>query len=595
MLNKRSIILYWLLILLPAFMISISAFKLLFREQERMNKMATATARERARAIAETLQVTVEAVEDELTEALYRIPEQRMLEILLEWRRSNPLVRNVFIWESKSNLRYPLPGIASTSEERRFVLCFNGLFSGRIPWPSETEFDMDESFAENITISSSMNSPDKTESYKKSSLVQDIRKLKAGRQELVSIAEGKDLSSSNNNTKRKKTFFMTGSWIPWFSENRLYILGWVKKRPAGPVYGVEMELMSLLSRLITHFPETPAENSVYALMDDSGQVLHQTGGLNINPALKADFTISLAPQLPHWEIAMYTKDKSPTLRSGREFILLSGLLLLIFISAIIIGGTLLTWQAHRNITDARQKTSFVSNVSHELKTPLTSIRMYAELLFEGRIKNPDKKKHYLQVIVSESQRLTRLVNNVLDFGRLEQGRKKYHCGKLDMLEYLKVFAKSHGLRIKEAGMKLKMELPEEDIVVWTDRDAIEQVLLNLLDNAIKYADSGEELNISLKRNKEVCEIHIEDRGPGVPDAHKEKIFEKFHRVDDALTSKHQGSGLGLSISRRIVKGLGGALLYKPAGGGGSCFIVRLPFYSTDSSDMRIVKGGKHGK
>jgi signal transduction histidine kinase len=264
-------------------------------------------------------------------------------------------------------------------------------------------------------------------------------------------------------------------------------------------------------------------------------------------------------------------------QSGKGFIVLTGLLLAIFVVAIVLGGSLLLWQAHRNMTDARQKTSFVSNVSHELKTPLTSIRMYAELLAEGRIKNPEKKKHYLEVIVVESQRLTRLVNNVLHFSRLEQERKKYHIDEIDVVKFLLEILEAHKLRFQEAGLELKIDVPDNAIVVRTDRDAIEQVVLNLMDNALKYAAEGKDLLIRLEVCNGFCELQLMDRGPGVPSTHRAKIFEKFQRMDDSLTTRKPGSGLGLSIARRLMRDLGGDLIYRPRKEGGSCFVVLIPY------------------
>ncbi len=569
--KKSSIIFYWLLILVPALVMSISAFNLLSHEQERLNNLAIASVHDRARTIGETLQVTVEAVEDELTDALHGIAEESLEEILLEWEQNNPLVRNVFIWDESTGLRYPQKGMASTSEERRFILRYDGLFSGRIPWVTKRGGDNTEVLAAKSLASSSINEDEKISR----GLFQDVSKLKASREALVKIAKGRDRRSYDSNVKAENKISKTGNWTPWFAENKLYILGWVKNSVNGPVYGVELELMTLLSRLIINFPESPAEGFGYALMDDEGQMLHQTGSAQIDPVSTPEIAISLAPQLPHWELAVYVSNKNLLVRSGKGFVIIAGLLLVIFIAAIILGGSLLTWQAHRNMIDARQKTSFVSNVSHELKTPLTSIRMYAELLSEGRVKDPDKRKNYLQVIVAESQRLTRLVNNVLDFSRLEQGGKKYWPEKIDLAVYLNDLINSHRLRIKEAGLELETSFPEAKIVVQTDRDAIEQVLLNLIDNAIKYAGTGEELNISLKADNRNCEIRVEDRGPGIPEAHQDRIFEKFHRVDDSLTSK-QGSGLGLSIALRLLKDLGGDLRYEPREGGGCSFIIQLP-------------------
>ena len=132
--KKRSVIIYWLLMLIPAVAICLAAVKLLVHEQERITSLARDSRHERARSIAETLQITIDTVEDELRQALFEIPANRRVETLLKWETSNPLIRNVFVWDETAGLKYPLAGMASTAEERRFMDRFDGLFSGRIPW-----------------------------------------------------------------------------------------------------------------------------------------------------------------------------------------------------------------------------------------------------------------------------------------------------------------------------------------------------------------------------------------------------------------------------------------------------------------------------
>ncbi len=577
--RKRSIILYWLLLLVPTILIGTAAFQLLRHEQERIDQQARFSAQERAQAIGDTFQLTVGAIEDELTGALYRIPADSLTETLSAWARHNPLVRNAFVWSPKSGLLSPQPGPSATTEERRFISRYAALLTGRIPWKR------DESESVNAPASALIESKQETgaletgEKKETSSLVQNIRKFKSGRQQLVQMAQG-DLSSYGRTAQDSEQGFPEqAGWIPWFAETSLFILGWVQKGPGSLVYGVELEVMTLLSRLIAVFPSPVSvpKGLVYALMDGNGKILHQAGETVLESGSRPDLTVPLAPNLPHWQMAVYFTDGSMAAQSGKGFIVLTGLLLAIFVVAIVLGGSLLLWQAHRNMTDARQKTSFVSNVSHELKTPLTSIRMYAELLAEGRIKNPEKKKHYLEVIVVESQRLTRLVNNVLHFSRLEQGRKKYHIDEIDVVKFLLEILEAHKLRFQEAGLELKIDVPDNAIVVRTDRDAIEQVVLNLMDNALKYAAEGKDLLIRLEVCNGFCELQLMDRGPGVPSTHRAKIFEKFQRMDDSLTTRKPGSGLGLSIARRLMRDLGGDLIYRSRKEGGSCFVVLIPY------------------
>jgi two-component system phosphate regulon sensor histidine kinase PhoR len=248
-----------------------------------------------------------------------------------------------------------------------------------------------------------------------------------------------------------------------------------------------------------------------------------------------------------------------------------------FVTAILAGGSLLLWQARRSEEEAAQKISFVANVSHEFKTPLTTIRLYSELLEQGRVRDAKQGGDYLRTIGRETERLARLVNNALDFSRLEQGQKKYARERLDLVAAVTRLTETHAPRIAEAGMVLKHELPANSIHVITDRDAVEQIVLNLLDNACKYASAGGEVVVSVTAIPSGgVELRVADRGPGVPTEQSDKIFEKFHRVNDALTVEKTGAGLGLSIARQLARGLGGDLYYEPRMGGGSEFVLKLP-------------------
>lgn len=543
-----------------------AGFYLLRNEQKRMNQEVRLSAQDRASAISDHLQLTVEAVEEGLTHALKSIPQANLEAILSSWDNHNPLVRNSFIWHQTTGLQKPKPGSWATAEEKKFILRYDSLFSGSISW-------------EDSVVKEEQIYPGKGQSSKQT---------KTARQKLVEMARQTAQKYQYSKEDLKHNSSESSGWIPWFAENNLYIIGWVKK-PGALVYGVELEVMTLLSRLITDFPlaATIPQGMIYVLMDGNGKILHQAGKNGYKPGIRPDIAVSLSPYLPHWQVAVHFIDGELMTRVERGFILLSGLLLAIFIIAIVLGGSLLMWQAHINLKDARQKTSFVSSVSHELKTPLTSIRMYAELLSTDRIKTQEKKKQYLKVIVTESQRLTRLVNNVLDFSRLEQKSKNYHLEKLDMTVFLYEIIKAQSLRIKNVGLVLKEDIPDENIIVGTDRDALEQVVLNIIDNAIKYATEGKELKIALKVRTEYCEVLFSDKGPGVPTAHKDKIFKKFHRVDDSMTTRKPGSGLGLSISRRLLRDLGGDLLYRPRERGGSCFIVLIPLQQPNRKNENI--------
>jgi signal transduction histidine kinase len=243
-----------------------------------------------------------------------------------------------------------------------------------------------------------------------------------------------------------------------------------------------------------------------------------------------------------------------------------------------VGGWLIVADLNRQLTLARQKTDFVSNVSHELKTPLTSIRMFSELLAEGRVSEPEKRQSYLQIITAETSRLTRLINNVLDFSRMERGEKKYQFRPLDLAALARETVETYRPHLESLGFKIDSGFPETEIVVDGDRDALSQVLVNLLSNAEKYSNNAKAITVELEKmaDDSQVEMRILDRGPGVPRGCEERIFEQFYRAHDSLSSGIQGSGLGLTLARQIARAHGGDVLYRPRGGGGSCFILRLP-------------------
>jgi len=169
-----------------------------------------------------------------------------------------------------------------------------------------------------------------------------------------------------------------------------------------------------------------------------------------------------------------------------------------------------------------------------------------------------------------------LVNNVLDFSRIEQGRKTYTPEALDLGDVVSRVLETQVLRIREQGMELERRLPAGPSWVRADRDALEQTLLNLLDNALKYAAVGKQLTVEVRPDGGGWEVAVADRGPGIPGPHRRRLFEKFHRVDDSLTARQPGCGLGLSIARQLMRDLGGDVVFQPREGGGASFVIRMP-------------------
>ena len=364
-------------------------------------------------------------------------------------------------------------------------------------------------------------------------------------------------------------------WVPANVEGRWHLFGWLQPGGRGEIRGVEVDVAALVGRLGGALPAAPGGGEGYALRDGQGRVLHQAGAVPIGGAALVRVPLA-SGLLPNWEVSAYLRPMARE-SAGTGLLGIGVLLVAILVAAILAGGSLLLRQARRSEEEAAQKTSFVANVSHEFKTPLTTIRLYAELLEQGRVRDAAQGGDYLRTIARETQRLARLVNNALDFSRLEQGQKKFAREPLDLTAALNRLLDTHGPRVAEAGLTLRRELPATVLSVTTDRDALEQIVINLLDNACKYAAEGGEVTVALgARPAGGVALAVLDRGPGVPAGHRARIFEKFHRVDDTLTAEKSGAGLGLSIARQLARGLGGELRYEPRPGGGAAFVVELP-------------------
>jgi signal transduction histidine kinase len=280
--------------------------------------------------------------------------------------------------------------------------------------------------------------------------------------------------------------------------------------------------------------------------------------------------------LPHWEVAGYLLDPGRMTQAAGTLRWTLGLLIGLLVVTIAVGGWLIAADLRRQLTAARQKTDFVSNVSHELKTPLTSIRLFAEMLAEGRVSDEGKRRQFLGIITSEAARLTRLINNVLDFARMERGEKEYRFEACDLAGLVREVAASYQPHLEAGGFRLQVSLPDSPALVRGDRDGLAQVLVNLVSNAEKYSDTRREIEIQLECGKETAEVRILDRGSGVPAGCGERIFAEFYRAHDSLASGVQGSGLGLTLARRIARAHGGDVNYSPREGGGSCFALRVP-------------------
>ena len=366
--------------------------------------------------------------------------------------------------------------------------------------------------------------------------------------------------------------------VPRLIEERLWLLFW-KRLPDGRIVGCQLEPEELRARLLALLPPAATPERILTLLDERGGPLFAPAEQTPRDYRRPFVAREVSELLPRWEAAAYLTD--PMLVASRAR--LAGLILWVLVAILVVsiagGGALLLRALGAEVRLAHQKSSFVANVSHELKTPLSSIRLYAEMLQEGRQRDPAKRRQYLGTIVEEAQRLTRLVNRVLDFAQLERGRRRYELKALDLEQLCRGVVEGERPRLEQAGFTVRFDAGGwrgGEAEVRGDEEALTQVLLNLLSNAEKYSQDRKEIAVELTRQDGRPRVRVLDRGRGVAPAQARQLFREFYRADDALTSRVKGTGLGLAIARRIARDHGGELRYVPREGGGSIFQIELP-------------------
>jgi signal transduction histidine kinase len=311
----------------------------------------------------------------------------------------------------------------------------------------------------------------------------------------------------------------------------------------------------------------------FAVLDHEGRAVYsRTPVGDVQPIL----TVTFRDTLPDWRLAVYqTADAAPRRAVRRQVMLFTGAYGVLLL--VIIAGIVATWQLTRRETEmARLKSDFVANVSHDLKTPLSVIRMFGETLDMGRITDEGGRREYYRVITRESERLSRLIDNVLDFSRIEGGRQTYRMAPTAVEPVIRSALEAFDYPLAQHGFKVDVEVAPDLPEVPMDADAIGQALANLIDNAIKYSGEERALTVSARVVDGRLAISVADRGLGIPAHEHARIFEKFYRVGRSDTQGRRGSGVGLALVRHIAEAHGGDVIVASAPGEGSRFTLRLP-------------------
>jgi signal transduction histidine kinase len=339
------------------------------------------------------------------------------------------------------------------------------------------------------------------------------------------------------------------------------------------VVAAELDRARLLADLAVALPSGADDGGPWrriTLLDSRGEVLVQSGAPAGEGEAAAAVERRLAPPLAAWTLrAELVGAGGPGALGG--FLRAAAL---VVVAAVLVGLAVVFYrESSRELREAAQRVRFVNQVSHELRTPLTNIRLYAELA-EHRLADDDEARSHLAVIVAESARLGRLIGNVLSFARSRRGELAVHPVPGVVDDTLRAVAAQFEPSLQSRGVELALDLDAPRPIPF-DADAVEQVVGNLLANVEKYAAAGGRAEINSRQGGGATIVRVADRGPGIPAAAAERIFEPFVRLSDRLTEGVSGTGIGLAIARDLARAHGGELRLEPSERG-ACFALELP-------------------
>lgn len=404
------------------------------------------------------------------------------------------------------------------------------------------------------------------------SLFQEIDTQRARTDYLIGILNGPDLieTTSNNHFKNDKnelssipinTSELTAVCLSWNKNNSIQI---------SIVIDFPIYLRSISEKLIKKLDPGPSIN--LKIEDDNGTLIfsrvltEETGYLSF----------PFPENLPKWELLLSESNPgfiATLFKTGSGIYLFIFILIALF---MILGFAFTMYTLNVELRLNKLKSEFISNVSHELKSPLTSIRIMTEMLHHNRVQTEERKSAYYSAMLEESEHLSHLIDNILDFSRMDDDRKKYDFTDVNLDKLLLKFLESIRERIQEPGFDIRYYRTDQVPVIKADNNAILQVFYNLVDNAVKFSGTSRQIDISLFSGDDELQFCVKDYGIGISGKDREKIFDRFYRGEETQRLGIKGSGIGLTIVQKIIEAHKGHLTVESNPGEGSTFCVHLP-------------------
>ena len=271
------------------------------------------------------------------------------------------------------------------------------------------------------------------------------------------------------------------------------------------------------------------------------------------------------------------------------FDIVFGVLVLIFSVAVMTGGIIVQRVLSRQARTARLQTDFVAKVSHELRTPLASIRLFVDTLQGGVAEDPSERDRCLDVISTETSRLTSMIERLLSWGQMEAGKRSFDLQAESVATLVGEALAQLEPQLQGRDDPIELDLPDRSPVVLVDRQAIVESLLNLMSNALKYG-GDDPVTIRVRPHKKRVHIEIRDSGPGIPRKEQRRVFERFYRGSASVVRRTPGSGLGLAMANLVVRAHKGKIRLRSAPGEGACFTVDLPVLRTQAAALEVPAG-----